>query len=72
MFWRDQIDVMHPTNVLQLHVPFGELFWCEVKPIPLVGDVVVLTENAAKVAAREEDSTRTIVALKTRFYKMRN
>jgi hypothetical protein len=38
----NEVDVVYPAHVLQLHVPLGELLRCEVKAVALVGDVVVL------------------------------
>ena len=38
----NEVNVVYAAHVLQLHVPLGELFRCEVKSVALVGDVVVL------------------------------
>jgi hypothetical protein len=45
---------MHLANFLKLNVPFGQLFRCEVKAIALMSDIMILTENAAKIAPGEE------------------
>ena len=60
---RDQVDIVYLPHILQLHIPLRQLFRCSVKAIALVGDVVVLAEDAAEVAPREEDGARAVVAL---------
>lgn len=55
MLRRDQIDIVHHSHILQLHIPFGQLFRCGIKAIALVRDLVVLAEDATKVASGEED-----------------
>lgn len=46
---------MHIADVLQLDEPFGEFIRLQIEAILLMGDIVILTEDAAKVATREED-----------------
>ena len=68
---RDEVDVVHAAYVLQFEVPFTELFGGEVEAVALVGDVVVLAEDAAEVAAAEEDAAGAVLALYTWFYTRR-
>lgn len=63
----DQVDIVYLSHILQLHVPFGQLFRGSVEAIALVCDVVVLAEDAAEVASREEDGARAVVALYARL-----
>ena len=50
MFRRDEIDVVAFANVLQLHVPFGELLGGEVEAVALMGDVMILAEDLIDVS----------------------
>lgn len=63
MLRRDQVDVVHLAHILQLHVPFGQLFRRGVEAVAAVRDVVVLAEDAAEVAAGEEHGAGAMVAL---------
>jgi hypothetical protein len=55
MLRRDKVNIVHIAHILQFNVPFRKLFGCEVEAVALMGDVMVLTEDAAKIAAGEED-----------------
>ena len=68
MLRRDEVDVVDSADVLELHVPFSKLLGREVEALPLVCNIVVLAEDAAEVAAREEDGARAIVALDAGLY----
>ncbi len=46
-----EVDIVDSANFLQLHVPFSKLFGGEIEALPLMGDIVVLAEDAAEVAA---------------------
>lgn len=48
-------------------LPLGKFLWTKMEAILLVGNVVVLTEDAAKIAPREEDAPRAIVPLYARL-----
>ena len=64
---RDQVDIVHLAHILQLDIPSGQLLRRGVEAVALVRNVVVLAEDAAEVAAREEDGARAIVALDARL-----
>lgn len=51
MLWRDEIDVVDIANLLKLQVPFGKLLGRKIEAVPLVGNVMVLAEDAAEVTA---------------------
>lgn len=68
MFRRDQIDIMHVPDLLQLEIPLPQLFRRETEPVPLVRNIVVLAEDAAEIAAGEEDAAAAIVALDARLF----
>ena len=55
MFWRDEIDIVHLAHFLQLDIPFRQLFRCDIKAVPLMGNVMILAEHASQVAARKEN-----------------
>lgn len=67
MLGRDQIDIVAAADRLQLQVPLGQLLGGQVEAVALVGDVVVLAEDAAQVAAAEEDGAAAVVALQARL-----
>lgn len=46
MFGRDQVDIVHFANTLQLHEPFGERLGRQVKAVALVRDIVILAWGA--------------------------
>jgi hypothetical protein len=46
---------MDSPNVLQLYIPPPKFFGCQVLSISLVGYIVILAEDASKVAATEKD-----------------
>lgn len=52
VFWCDKVNVVDPTDILQLDIPFGELFRCEVKAVARMGNVVVLGTRSASILAR--------------------
>jgi hypothetical protein len=47
MLGRDEIDIVNVPHILQLDIPISKLFWCQIKPVSLMSDVVVLAENAS-------------------------
>ncbi len=55
MLGRDEIDIVHAPHILQFHVPFGKLFRSQVEPIPLMRNLMILTEDTPQVTAGEED-----------------
>ena len=67
MLRRDQVDIVHLAHILQLDVPRGQLLRRGVEAVASVRNVVVLAEDAAEVAAREEDGPRAAVALDARL-----
>ena len=50
LFRSDKVDVVHIPDFLQLDVPVTQLFGCQIHAISLVRDVVILAEDAPKVA----------------------
>jgi hypothetical protein len=63
VLWCNQVDVVHIADVLQLDVPFRELLGRDIEPVLLMSNVMILAEDAAKVAAAEEYAAATVVAL---------
>lgn len=49
-------------------LPFRQLLWAQMEAILLVCNVVVLTEHAAEIAAREEHAARAIMTLNARLF----
>lgn len=49
MFRCNKVDVVALADILQLHVPFGELFGCEIEAVTLVSNVMVLTEDLRNI-----------------------
>jgi hypothetical protein len=70
VFRCNKVDIVTSPCLLQLHVPFGKLFGCEVETIPLMSNIVILTKRASQVTTREEDATTAIVPLETRLYAL--
>jgi hypothetical protein len=56
------------SNVLELDVPFAQLFRCQIESILLMSDVVILAEHTAQITAGEEDTARAIVSLYARLF----
>ena len=54
MFWGHKIDVVDAIR-LKLEAPIGQLLWSQILPLPSVRYGMILTEDAAKVTAREKD-----------------
>lgn len=67
VFRSDEVDVVHVPDILQLQEPVGQLIGRQVEATALVRDFMVLAEDAAQVAAAEEDGTAAVVPLDTRF-----
>lgn len=67
MLGGDQINVVHSSRILQFDVPFSQLLWRKVKAVALMRNIMVLTEGAAKVAARKEDGAAAVMPLDTGF-----
>jgi hypothetical protein len=67
MLGSNEVYVVNVPNILKLDQPFSQLLWSQILAIPLMGNIMILTENAAKIAAREKDGTTAIVALNARF-----
>lgn len=57
LFWGYEVDIVHIAHFLKLDVPVSKLLGSEVHAVSLVSYVVILTEHATKIAAREENST---------------
>ena len=57
MLWGNQIDVVHIANILQFDIPLTKLFGRQILTIPLMSNIVILTKDTPKIAAREEDCT---------------
>jgi hypothetical protein len=51
MLGSDQVNIVNISYILQLDVPFAKLLRGEIESVALMCDVVVLAEDAAKVAA---------------------
>lgn len=71
MLGSHKVDIVHAAQVLQLYKPLRKLLGGKIESVLLVGDVMVLTADAAKTAAREEDRARAIVSLKERLFACR-
>lgn len=56
----DQVDVVHPPNVLQLDVPFAQLFRRQRKAVLLVSDIVVLAEDCKPMSAPQKPLTQAV------------
>jgi hypothetical protein len=63
MLRRDQIDIVHLADILQLDVPLCKLFGRDVEAILLMGDVVILAEHAAWIASAGEDTSTSMMTL---------
>jgi hypothetical protein len=59
----DEVDVVTMAYILELHVPFSELFGGEVEAVSLMSYIMVLAKYTAKVTAAEEDGAAAVVAL---------
>lgn len=68
MLGRDEIDIVHIANFLQFDIPLSQLLGRQIEAVPLMGNVVVLAEDATEVAAREEDGSGAIVTLDAGLY----
>jgi hypothetical protein len=55
VFRSNKVDIMHLPNLLEFHAPFCQFFRCQIEAIALMGDIMILAEDAAKVAAGKED-----------------
>ena len=72
MFWCDEIDIVHSSNILEFDHPFSKLFWSQVESFSLMGNVMVLAEDASQIATREEYATAPVMTLYAGlFTKMR-
>lgn len=58
---------MRLPYILQFNVPFRQLLGGEIEAVALVGDVMVLAEGAAQIAAGEEDCAGPVMALYARL-----
>ena len=54
VFWSNKIDIVNAIR-LKLEAPIGQLLWSQILPLPRVRNGMILTEDAAKVTAREKD-----------------
>jgi hypothetical protein len=67
VFWCDEIDVVYLSDLLKFHHPVSKFFCSKVEPFSLMGNVMVLTEDASQIATREENTATSVVALYARL-----
>jgi len=65
---RHKVDVVDMPHILQLYVPLCELLRSKIETTGLMGDVIVLTEDAAETTAAEEDATTSVVTLEAGLF----
>lgn len=68
MLRRHEIDVVYAAHILQFEHPLRQLLRREIEAVPLMRDVVVLTEYASQIATGKKHGAGTIVALNTGFF----
>jgi hypothetical protein len=60
---RNQINIMHISNLLQLDIPFSQLLGSQILAIPLMRDVMVLAEHTSQITHAKEHRPAAMVTL---------
>jgi hypothetical protein len=65
VFWRDEVDIMYISHLLEFDVPLRQFFRGQVEAVSLVRNIMVLTKDTAQIASRKKDRPASMVPLYT-------